>query len=76
MDKFLFIDLLPLLDMVTSAKLFGMGDWLLFSDDIDGPVLPSTTWGQPSVAAAVARYAAAKRNMVLLDRVFSIYTAS
>ena len=68
--------LVPLLDMVSTAKLFGLGDWLLFSDDIDGPVLPEATWGQPSVAAVVARYAAAKRDPVLLDRVFSICTAS
>ncbi|EXJ56869.1 hypothetical protein A1O7_07213 [Cladophialophora yegresii CBS 114405] len=64
------------LDLVGHAKLFGLGDWLLFSDDIDGAALPVSTWGQPSVAAALTRYAAAKGDLSLLDRVLSICAAS
>ncbi|ETI26113.1 hypothetical protein G647_02890 [Cladophialophora carrionii CBS 160.54] len=64
------------LDLVGSAKLFGLGDWLLFSDDIDGAALPVSTWGQPSIAAALTRYAAAKGDLSLLERVLSICAAS
>jgi hypothetical protein len=68
--------LVPLLDFVSSAKLFGLGDWLLFSDDIDGPVLAPSIWGQPSVSAALARYATARRDLGLLDEVLSKCVAS
>ncbi|KIW65374.1 hypothetical protein PV04_07639 [Phialophora macrospora] len=64
------------LDLVGSAKLFGLGDWLVFSDDIDGAALPVSIWGQPSIAAALTRYAAAKGDLPLLERVSSICAAS
>jgi hypothetical protein len=64
------------LDLVGNAKLFGLGDWLVFSDDIDGAALPVSIWGQPSIAAALTRYAAAKGDPRLLERVLSICAAS
>ncbi|OAP63315.1 hypothetical protein AYL99_02542 [Fonsecaea erecta] len=62
----------PFLDLVSNAKLFGLGDWLLFSEDIDGPILPSSTWGMPSVAAAVTRYASAKNDPLLVKHVYNM----
>ena len=59
------------LDLICQAGLFGLGDWLLYSEDVDGAALHYSTWGQPTVAAAVARYAAAKSDYSLLHRVFS-----
>ena len=66
----------PLLDMVTNAKLFGLGDWLVFSEEVDGPVLPSSAWGQPSIAAALTRYATAKDDRYLADRVMDMCNQS
>jgi hypothetical protein len=64
-----FYKVIPVLDMATHGGLFGLGDWLLFSDDIDGPMLPSFTWSRPSIAQAVLRYAAASRNPLLVESV-------
>ena len=66
----------PFLDLTSRAKLFGLADWLLYSDDVDGRVLPVKSWEQPSVAAALTRYATAKNDPVLLGQVSSICTAS
>jgi hypothetical protein len=60
---------IPVLDMATHGGLFGLGDWLLFSNDIDGPMLPSYTWGRPSVAQGVLRYAAASKNPLLVESI-------
>lgn len=60
------------LNMVTDAELLGLGDWLLFSKDIDGAILPSSTWGSTSVAVAVIRYATVKKDPSLIHSIFSI----
>ncbi|KAH0848318.1 hypothetical protein FOPE_02186 [Fonsecaea pedrosoi] len=62
----------PFLDLVTNAKLFGLGDWLLFSEDVDGALLPASTWGKPSVMAAIIRYASAKNDPLLVRHVYNI----
>jgi hypothetical protein len=61
-------------DFISRAKLFGLGDWLLYSDDVDGPELPATRWSQPSVSAALTRYATAKPDLSLLNRLFEVST--
>ncbi|EXJ67459.1 uncharacterized protein A1O5_09472 [Cladophialophora psammophila CBS 110553] len=66
----------PFLDLVSNAKLFGLGDWLLFSEDVDGPVLPSSTWGKPSVTAAVVRYASAKNDPLLAKHIYNMIRRS
>ncbi|OQV01781.1 hypothetical protein CLAIMM_07075 [Cladophialophora immunda] len=62
----------PFLDLVSNAGLFGLGDWLLFSEDIDGAILPPSTWAKRSVTAAVTRYASAKNDPILIKRIYSL----
>ncbi|KIW97530.1 uncharacterized protein Z519_01114 [Cladophialophora bantiana CBS 173.52] len=66
----------PFLDLVSNAKLLGLGDWLLFSEDVDGAVLPSSTWAKPSVTAAVVRYASAKNDPLLVKHIYNIIRRS
>lgn len=66
----------PFLDLITWHGLFGLGDWLLFSNDVDGTLLPAATWGQPSVTAALSKYAAAKDDPHLLVRSLMICASS
>ncbi|KIX03082.1 uncharacterized protein Z518_06632 [Rhinocladiella mackenziei CBS 650.93] len=61
--------LVPILNMVTHAKLFGLGDWLLNSQDVDGPVIPFSVWRQPSIATAIIRYAVGKNDPALISSV-------
>lgn len=58
-----------ILDMITNAKLFGLGDWLLHSEDIDGPVLPFSAYHQPSIGAALCRYAVARNEPLLIKSI-------
>ncbi|OAL32756.1 hypothetical protein AYO22_00230 [Fonsecaea multimorphosa] len=62
----------PFLDLVSNAKLFGVGDWLLFSEDVDGALLPSSTWGKPSVTAALIRYASVKNDPLLVKHILNL----
>ncbi|EXJ87823.1 hypothetical protein A1O1_04750 [Capronia coronata CBS 617.96] len=64
--------LAPFLKMVANAKLFGLGDWLLFSEDVDGPLIPFSAYRQPSIAIAVCRYAAAKEDPSLIQSILLV----
>lgn len=63
---------LPLIiNMVTKARLFGLSDWLLYSADIDGPVIPVEVHGRPSIAIALSRHAAAKDDIFLMKSILA-----
>lgn len=57
------------LDLVTSAKLPGLGEWLLYSDDLDGPMIPSTAYSTPSLIPALVRFASSNNDHLLFSRV-------
>ncbi|OKL63255.1 hypothetical protein UA08_01597 [Talaromyces atroroseus] len=59
--------LADLLDLVTTAKAFDFGEWLLFSSDADGPTIPFESYGDQSLAPSILRFAAATRNRELGD---------
>lgn len=61
--------LAPFLKLVADAKLFGLGDWLLFSEDVDGPLIPPSAYRQPSIAVALCHYAAAKEDPSLIQSI-------
>ncbi|KAL4896912.1 hypothetical protein BDV59DRAFT_81820 [Aspergillus ambiguus] len=63
------ITLAELLDMVTVSRAFAFGEWLFFSDDIDGPAIPPSAYGDQALAPSIIRFAAATKNNALGDAV-------
>ncbi|KAL8972551.1 MAG: hypothetical protein Q9183_000497 [Haloplaca sp. 2 TL-2023] len=59
----------PFLDMITDAKYFDLGRWLLHSEDVDGCVIPPTMYSDPMLQPALIRFASAIDDRVLLDGV-------
>lgn len=57
-----------LLDLVTESKLYDLGRWLLFSDDLDGPLIGSELHSHRNISASVVRFGTmAGENKLVLD---------
>ncbi|KAL2810682.1 hypothetical protein BJX63DRAFT_401476 [Aspergillus granulosus] len=56
------VTLAELLDLITACRAFKFGEWLLFSDDIDGPAVPASAYGDQALAPSILRFAAATKN--------------
>ncbi|KAJ0424112.1 hypothetical protein BJY00DRAFT_299294 [Aspergillus carlsbadensis] len=65
------VTLAELLDLITICRAFDFGEWLLFSDDIDGPTVPATAYGDQALAPSVLRFAAATKNNFLGESVIT-----
>lgn len=61
----------PFLDLVTDAKAYDFGKWLLHSHDLDGPVIPEIRYGDPALRPALIRFAAETGDNVLLAKLIS-----
>ncbi|KAL2222771.1 hypothetical protein M432DRAFT_20552 [Thermoascus aurantiacus ATCC 26904] len=61
--------LADLLDLVTTSGAFRFGEWLLFSTDVDGPVIPLDAYGDQALAPSIIRFATATRNTPLCNQV-------
>ncbi|KAJ4305263.1 hypothetical protein N0V90_000794 [Kalmusia sp. IMI 367209] len=48
--------LAKLLDLVTDAKMYDLGRWLLFSEDLDGPLVRHEMYGHFVMAASIIRF--------------------
>ena len=59
----------PFLDMITDAKYFDLGRWLLHSEDVDGCIIPPTMYSDPVLQPALIRFASAIDDRVLLGGV-------
>ncbi|KAL1614258.1 hypothetical protein SLS54_009908 [Diplodia seriata] len=59
------------LDLATKTQAYDVAKQLLYSDDIDGPLIPRELYGHSGVAAAITRYAYAVDDADLLVRVTS-----
>lgn len=57
--------LADLLDLVTISKAFDFGEWLLFSQDADGPPIPLDSYGDQSLTPSILRFAMATQNQQL-----------
>ncbi|KAL4991297.1 hypothetical protein BDW68DRAFT_193175 [Aspergillus falconensis] len=51
-----------LFDLITVSRAFAFGEWLLLSDDIDGPTVPVSAYGDQALAPSLLRFATATRN--------------
>lgn len=56
------------LALVTDAKQFEFGRWLLYNDDVDGPVIGESLYSDPFVQPAVIRFAAETDDKALLSK--------
>ncbi|KAL8924022.1 MAG: hypothetical protein Q9208_004306 [Pyrenodesmia sp. 3 TL-2023] len=59
----------PFLDLITQAKEFEMGSWLLHSDDVDGCIIPPRMYADEVLQPALIRFASAAGNDQLLGSV-------
>jgi len=48
--------LAKLLDLVTASRMYDLGRWLLFSEDVDGPLISREMYGQHAMAASIIRF--------------------
>lgn len=44
------------LDLITDAKMYDLGRWFLFSDELDGPLIRPSMYGDFVMAAAIIRF--------------------
>src|SRR5699024_3079617 len=58
-----------LLDAARTSRVFELAEWLLYSDDIDGPAIPPSAYGDQGLAPALLRYAMETKNRKLQDQV-------
>ncbi|KAL3466632.1 hypothetical protein BJX64DRAFT_249515 [Aspergillus heterothallicus] len=63
------VTLADLLDLITACRAFKFGEWLLFSDDIDGPVIPASAYRDQALAPSILRFAGATQNRDLGESV-------
>ncbi|KAL8827939.1 MAG: hypothetical protein Q9191_002885 [Dirinaria sp. TL-2023a] len=61
--------LASLLDLVTQAGSYEFGDWLLFSNDVDGPLIPPSLYSEGALEPALLRFAEATANGELFARI-------
>lgn len=64
------------LELVTNNRYFDLGNWMLGigNTDIDGPLIPSSLYSNPLVAASVVHHAAATNNTTLLANITRLGT--
>lgn len=56
------VTLAHLFDLSTTSRAFAFGEWLLLSNDVDGPTVPITAYGDQALAPSLLRFAAATKN--------------
>jgi len=59
----------PFLELITEVKALEFGSWLLASHDIDGPIVEPNALRDPSVSAALIKFATFSNNQDLLTNV-------
>ncbi|KAK8246967.1 hypothetical protein HDK90DRAFT_473192 [Phyllosticta capitalensis] len=58
--------LAALLGLARESEAYKFGEWLLFSKDIDGPLIPEPLYDHPSIAAEVIQFGRAVGNQQLV----------
>jgi hypothetical protein len=57
-----------LLDLVTESKLYDLGRWMLFSEDLDGPLINPESHSHRNISASVVRFGTMTgENKLVLD---------
>ena len=58
------------LDLLTDSGLGRLGNWLLYSEDVDGPLIPESSYGVPCISPALLRFAAVSQDQELTEKIF------
>ena len=58
-----------LLEMLAEARMFQLGDWMIYTDEVDGRIIPLEMYADPTMAAALIRYATVNGDKALLSNV-------
>ncbi|KAF7197607.1 hypothetical protein HII31_01110 [Pseudocercospora fuligena] len=58
----------PFLGLICDAEAFDFGHWLLYSTDIDGPVIPEKMYSDAFVQPGIVRLAAETNDKALLEK--------
>ncbi|KAF7505134.1 hypothetical protein GJ744_001200 [Endocarpon pusillum] len=58
--------LAPLLDSLTDAGITELGQWLVYSMDVDGPLIPLNLYNRSSLSPSLLRFATATEDHILL----------
>lgn len=61
--------LATLLDLVTDAGCHELGNWLLFSEDVDGPTIPASLYSEPALEPALFHFAEITGNGELFAKI-------
>ena len=56
-----------LLDLITDSSAHEIGDWMINSQDVDGPLIPPELYSDQSLAPALIRFAAVAKDDTLLQ---------
>ncbi|KAK5044863.1 hypothetical protein LTR84_010401 [Exophiala bonariae] len=64
------------LNLVTNTQLFGLGQWLLESEDVDGPLIPKSGYQSLCMTVALTKYAGATKDDGLMRQVLQARKSS
>ena len=64
------------LNLISDTGLTGLGQWLLYSDDMDGSLIPESAYGLPGMATALCRFASVSLDDNLLSKVLAQVSSS
>jgi hypothetical protein len=65
----------PLVDLLTDAHVHNFQKWLVYSQDLDGPIIPASLYGEPAVAPALIRFATISQQKELLGEVLKLQSS-
>ncbi|KAF1815134.1 hypothetical protein P152DRAFT_480212 [Eremomyces bilateralis CBS 781.70] len=72
-DPNLSLDILGrFLDLTVSSGNLAFGKWLLYSEDVDGPMIKETDYSNMHLAPAMVRYAISANDEALLQKVLTV----
>jgi len=61
----------PFLELITDSGKYKLGRWLLYSNELDGPLIPERLYADPAVAPALIKFAAKVNDRALLSRLIN-----
>ncbi|KAF2145014.1 uncharacterized protein K452DRAFT_133664 [Aplosporella prunicola CBS 121167] len=62
----------PVLDVATNSGAFDFGRWLLYSEDLDGPLITEEMYHDSSITPALIRFASEAQDKQLLNKIISV----
>ena len=66
----------PLFDLITNAEAWKFGRWLLYSNDVDGPVVSESLYGDEAMMPPLIRFAHQTKDDSLLSKLFRTWVRS